>query len=172
LELLPHALPIFWAGMLMQLILLCSYVGFPLGSRSPPRCHRLWSRDFAIDSLLGGNLDQFSTLLSRLALHTGTPPQRHFERIVRVNLKQTRATIMWKQLALEAFRKANSPGSCENAFDSSDYYLGLTFASLLGGAVHRSDVSPPGLANRLYETISLRDYLRCKGIMVFFLDRL
>jgi len=43
---------------------------------------------------------------------------------------------MWKQLALEAFKKANSPGSClQNALIPVITILGLTFASLLGGAV-------------------------------------
>jgi peptide/nickel transport system permease protein len=47
--------------------------------------------------------------------------------------------------------------------------LGLTFASLLGGAVLTEvTFSWPGLGNRLYEAISLRDYPTVQGIMVFF----
>ncbi|HEY9889698.1 MAG TPA: ABC transporter permease, partial [Candidatus Obscuribacterales bacterium] len=47
--------------------------------------------------------------------------------------------------------------------------LGLTFASLLGGAVLTEvTFSWPGLANRLYEAIAQRDYPVVQGLMVFF----
>ena len=47
--------------------------------------------------------------------------------------------------------------------------LGLTFASMLGGAVLTEvTFSWPGLANRLYEAISQRDYPVVQGLMVFF----
>lgn len=49
--------------------------------------------------------------------------------------------------------------------------MGLTFAALLGGAVLTEvTFSWPGLGNRLYEAISLRDYPTVQGIMVFFLE--
>jgi peptide/nickel transport system permease protein len=47
--------------------------------------------------------------------------------------------------------------------------LGLTLASLLGGAVLTEvTFSWPGLGNRLYAAISERDYPTVQGIMVFF----
>jgi peptide/nickel transport system permease protein len=47
--------------------------------------------------------------------------------------------------------------------------LGLTFASLLGGAVLTEvTFSWPGLGNRLYEAISVRDYPTVQGLMIFF----
>lgn len=47
--------------------------------------------------------------------------------------------------------------------------LGLTFASLLGGAVLTEvTFSWPGLGNRLYEAISQRDYPTVQGLMAFF----
>ena len=47
--------------------------------------------------------------------------------------------------------------------------LGLTTASLLGGAVLTEvTFSWPGLAGRLYEAIAARDYPTIQGIMVFF----
>jgi len=46
--------------------------------------------------------------------------------------------------------------------------LGLTFAAMLGGAVLTEvTFSWPGLGNRLYDAISLRDYLTVQGIIVF-----
>ena len=47
--------------------------------------------------------------------------------------------------------------------------LGLTFASLLGGAILTEvTFSWPGLAFRLYQGITERDYPTVQGIMVFF----
>jgi peptide/nickel transport system permease protein len=47
--------------------------------------------------------------------------------------------------------------------------LGLTFASLLGGAVLTEvTFSWAGLGSRLYQAISERDYPTVQGIMVFF----
>ena len=47
--------------------------------------------------------------------------------------------------------------------------LGLTLAALLGGAILTEvTFSWPGLANRLYEAISVRDYPTVQGIVVFF----
>ena len=47
--------------------------------------------------------------------------------------------------------------------------LGLTFAALLGGAILTEvTFSWPGLANRLYQAISSRDYPTVQGIVVFF----
>jgi len=47
--------------------------------------------------------------------------------------------------------------------------FGLTLAALLGGALLTEvTFSWPGLANRLYEAISARDYTTVQGIIVFF----
>jgi len=83
-----------------------------------------------------------------------------------VNLKQTlRADYV--EAARARGIQENSPGSClQKCADSVITILGLTFASLLGGAVLTEvTFSWPGLANRLYETISLPTV---QGIMVFF----
>jgi peptide/nickel transport system permease protein len=94
-----------------------------------------------------------------------------FERIVRVNLKQTlRADYV------EAARARGIPErrillshALKNALIPVITILGLTFASLLGGAILTEvTFSWPGLANRLYEAISLRDYPTVQGILVFF----
>ncbi|NJR71517.1 MAG: ABC transporter permease, partial [Synechococcales cyanobacterium CRU_2_2] len=47
--------------------------------------------------------------------------------------------------------------------------LGLMLAALLGGALLTEvTFSWPGLANRLYQAISARDYPTVQGIIVFF----
>jgi peptide/nickel transport system permease protein len=94
-----------------------------------------------------------------------------FERMVRVNLQQT--------LKADYVEAARARGVTENrilfahalknALIPVITVLGLTFASLLGGAVLTEvTFSWPGLGNRLYEAISVRDYPTVQGLMIFF----
>ncbi|MGL5060375.1 MAG: ABC transporter permease, partial [Microcoleus sp.] len=129
---------------------------------------------YTVDSLLSGNLGQFVTALHYLALPSltlGVLLSGIFERIVRVNLKQTMQADY-----VEAARARGIPElrillahSLKNALIPVITVLGLTFAAMLGGAILTEvTFSWPGLANRLYEAISLRDYPTVQGIVVFF----
>jgi peptide/nickel transport system permease protein len=171
-----YSLPIFWAGMIVQLIFSVQLGWFPLGTRfplseTPPET---LTGLYALDSLLAGNLNQFFTTLYYLALPSltlGILLSGIFERMVRVNLKQTLQADY-----VEAARARGIPErrillahALKNALIPVITVLGLTFASLLGGAVLTEvTFSWPGLGNRLYEAISLRDYPTVQGIMVFF----
>ncbi|HEY9738190.1 MAG TPA: ABC transporter permease [Trichocoleus sp.] len=173
---LTYAVPMYWFGMILQLIFSVQLGWFPIGTRyplsgTPPQG---FTGLYLVDSLLSGNLGQFATALYYLALPSltlGILISGVFERIVRVNLKQTlRADYV------EAARARGIPESrivmnhaLKNALIPVVTVLGLTFASLLGGAVLTEvTFSWPGLANRLYEAISERDYPVVQGLMVFF----
>jgi peptide/nickel transport system permease protein len=149
-----YALPMFWAGMLLQLIFSVQLRWFPNSNR--------------------GNFSQFFTALHHLALPSltlGILLSGIFERIVRVNLKQT-----LKADYVEAARARGIPENkilvshaLKNALIPVITVLGLTFASLLGGAILTEvTFSWPGLANRLYQAISDRDYPTVQGVLVFF----
>jgi len=171
-----YALPLFWVGMLMQLIFSVQLRWFPLGTRFPTSLSAPQGPTglYTIDSLINGDLMQFFTTLYYLflpSLTLGLLLSGIFERIVRVNLKQTlRADYV------EAARARGIPErqimlahALKNALIPVITILGLTFASLLGGAILTEvTFSWPGLANRLYEAISLRDYPMVQGILVFF----
>ncbi len=171
-----YALPLFWVGMLVQLVFSVQLGWFPLGSRFPPSITAPvgFTGLYTVDSLLNGDLGSFFTALYYLCLPSltlGVLLSGIFERIVRVNLKQTlRADYV------EAARARGIPErqillnhALKNALIPVITILGLTFASLLGGAVLTEvTFSWPGLANRLYEAISLRDYPTVQGILVFF----
>lgn len=171
-----YALPLFWVGMLMQLIFSVQLRWFPLGTRFPTSLPAPSGPTglYTIDSLLSGNLSYFFTAIYYLflpSLTLGLLLSGIFERIVRVNLKQTlRADYV------EAARARGIPErrillahALKNALIPVITILGLTFASLLGGAILTEvTFSWPGLANRLYEAISLRDYPMVQGILVFF----
>ncbi len=170
-----YSIPLFWLGMLLQLILSVQLGWFPLGTRFPLNqvAPNGLTGLYSVDSLLRGNLGQFLTALHYLTLPCltlGLVLSGIFERIVRVNLKQT-----LKADYVEAARARGIQESrvlvvhaLKNALIPVITILGLTLASLLGGAILTEvTFSWPGLANRLYEAISLRDYPTVQGVVIF-----
>lgn len=171
-----YAIPMYWFGMILQLIFAVRLQWFPIGTRyplggTPPAGP---TGLYLLDSLLALNLNQFATALYYLVLPSftlGLLISGVFERMVRVNLKQTLASDY-----VEAARARGIPErriifvhALKNALIPVVTILGLTFASMLGGAVLTEvTFSWPGLANRLYEAISQRDYPVVQGLMVFF----
>ncbi|MBE9178334.1 ABC transporter permease [Oculatella sp. LEGE 06141] len=171
-----YAVPMYWFGMILQLIFAVELRWFPIGTRfplamAPPQGP---TGLYVVDSLLSINLVQFFTSLYYLTLPSltlGILLSGIFERIVRVNLKQT-----LKADYVEAARARGIPEvrivvahALKNALIPVVTVLGLTIASLLGGAVLTEvTFSWPGLANRLYEAIEFRDYPVVQGILVFF----
>lgn len=171
-----YAIPPFWAGMILQLIFAVQLGWFPLGTRFPisENPPQTITGLYTIDSILTGNFGDFFLALYYLILPSvtlGILLSGIFERIVRINLKQT-----LKADYVEAARARGIPEirilfahAFKNAMIPVITVLGLTFAALLGGAILTEvTFSWPGLANRLYEAISLRDYPTVQGIVVFF----
>ncbi|MBD2091305.1 ABC transporter permease [Microcoleus sp. FACHB-1515] len=173
---LTYAVPMYWFGMILQLIFAVQLRWFPLGTRFPlTEAPPVWITGlYTIDSLLTFNLGQFFTSLYYLTLPSltlGILLSGIFERMVRVNLKQTLRSDY-----VEAARARGIPErrivlahALKNALIPVITVLGLTIASLLGGAILTEvTFSWPGLANRLYEAIEQRDYPVVQGVIVFF----
>jgi peptide/nickel transport system permease protein len=171
-----YSLPIFWVGMLLQLVFAVQLHIFPLGGRFPANLTppAKITGLYTIDSLLHFDLMSFFVSIHYLALPCltlGILLSGIFERIVRVNLKQS-----MKAEYVEAARARGIPEnrilishSLKNVMIPVITVLGLTTASLLGGAVLTEvTFSWPGLASQFYEAISNRDYPAVQGIMVFF----
>lgn len=171
-----YSIPLFWFGMLLQLIFSVQLGWFPLGTRFPITIPAPEGPTglYTLDSLLHANLTQFFTALYYLVLPCltlGVLISGIFERIVRINLKQTLQADY-----VEAARARGIPESrilvshaLKNAMIPVITILGLTFAALLGGAILTEvTFSWPGLANRLYRAIAQRDYPTVQGIVVFF----
>ena len=171
-----YAVPPFWAGMILQLIFAVQLRWFPIGNRyplsvtPPPTITGL----YVVDSLLTFNFQQFFTAIYFLILPSltlGILISGIFERIVRVNLKQTLRSDYVEAARARGIpeRKILFAHALKNAMIPVITVLGLTFAALLGGAILTEvTFSWPGLANRLYEAITLRDYPTVQGIVVFF----
>lgn len=171
-----YSLPMYWFGMILQLLFAVQLGWFPTGARFPlsvvpPNGP---TQLYLIDSLLNANLEQFLTTVHYLALPSmtlGVLISGVFERIVRVNLRQTlKADYVEAARArgISEFRIITAH-ALKNALIPVITILGLTFAAMLGGAVLTEvTFSWPGLGNRLYEAISQRDYEMVQGLMVFF----
>jgi peptide/nickel transport system permease protein len=173
---LTYAVPPFWAGMVLQLIFAVNLRWFPIGTRFPIGSPAPDGPTglYLFDSLLGLNGIQFLQTLHYLTLPSltlGILLSGIFERMVRINLRQT--------LEADYVEAARSRGihswqivlnhALKNALIPVITILGLTLAALLGGALLTEvTFSWPGLANRLYEAISARDYTTVQGIVVFF----
>lgn len=160
----------------MKLLFAVQLGWFPNGTRFPVRMLPPLGPTglYLVDSLLSGDFVAFGMSLYYLALPSftlGLVLSGIFERIVRVNLKQT-----LKADYVEAARARGIPErrvlvghAFRNALIPVVTVLGLTTAALLGGAVLTEvTFSWPGLGNRLYEAIDLRDYPTIQGIIVFF----
>jgi peptide/nickel transport system permease protein len=173
---LTYAVPMYWFGMLLQLVFAVELGWFPIGTRfplaeTPPQAV---TGLYLVDSLLEANLTHFVTSLHYLILPSltlGILLSGIFERIVRVNLKQTLRSDYVEAARARGIRERRIilVHALKNALIPVVTVLGLTLASLLGGAVLTEvTFSWPGLANRLYEAIEFRDYPVVQGIMVFF----
>ena len=171
-----YAVPMYWFGMLLQLLFAVQLRWFPIGSRFPLQMAPPSGPTglYLLDSLLQGRLDAFAQALYHLVLPSltlGILLSGVFERIVRINLKQTLRSDY-----VEAARARGIPEvrivfahALKNALIPVITVLGLMIASLLGGAILTEvTFNWPGLANRLYEAIENRDYPVVQGIMVFF----
>ena len=173
---LTYAVPPFWAGMILQLIFAVNLRWFPIGTRFPIGSAAPDGPTglYLFDSLMGLNPIQLLQTLHYLTLPSltlGILLSGIFERMVRINLRQT--------LEADYVEAARSRGihprqivlnhALKNALIPVITILGLTLAALLGGALLTEvTFSWPGLANRLYEAISARDYTTVQGIVVFF----
>ncbi|NET63660.1 MAG: ABC transporter permease [Moorea sp. SIO1G6] len=171
-----YSIPLFWMGMVVQLIFSVQLGWFPIGTRYPITLPTPegFTGLYTIDSLFSGNLVQFFTAVYYLALPSitlGLLLSGIFERIVRVNLKQTLKADYVEAARARGIheRRIVFAHALKNAMIPVITVLGLTLAALLGGAVLTEvTFSWPGLGNRLYEAISGRDYPTVQGIMVFF----
>lgn len=171
-----YSLPLFWMGMVMQIIFAVQLKWLPLGTRFPVGMETPTKITglYTLDSLLSFNIEQLFTSIYYLILPCvtlGVLLSGIFERMVRVNLKKTLKAEYVEAARARGIteRKIVISHALKNALIPVITVMGLTFASLLGGAVLTEvTFSWPGLGNRLYEAISLRDYPTVQGIMVFF----
>ncbi len=171
-----YSLPLFWVGMLLQLVFSVQLGWLPIGTRFPAGANppaQVFGI-YTLDALLKGDWNSLWMSIQYLilpAMSLGIVISGIFERIVRVNLRQT----LLSDYVEAAKARGIKPSAIlfnhalKNAMIPVITILGLTLASMLGGAVLTEvTFSWPGLANRLFEAIIGRDYPVVQGIVVFF----
>jgi len=178
-----YAIPIFFLGMIFQLIFGVVLHWFPTGGRIYPGMEpsgltiggiHISTGLYTIDSLLEGNIIKFLQALRYLflpSLTLGLVLCGVFIRLTRTNMLET--------LHLDFVTAAKARGLRErtvlygyafrNAFLPVLTMMGLQFAALLGGAIlTETTFSWPGLGRYLVDRINFRDYTAIQGDVVFF----
>jgi peptide/nickel transport system permease protein len=170
-----YSIPIFWLGMIFQLVF-GVYLGWlPIAGRidpflSPPTITGLYT----IDSLLSGNIVSLVSSVRHLILPSltlGLVLSGIFTRLTRVNMLD-----VLRQDFIAAARARGLKESAvlykhalKNAFIPILTMIGLQFALLLAGAVlTETTFSWPGMGSYLIERISYRDFPAIQGAIVFF----
>ena len=168
-----YALPPFWAAMVVQLIFAVWLGWLPVGGRFPATLlPPTGSGFYLLDSLRAGSWSQFSGTVRHLVLPAATLGlllSGVFTNALRLNLRRA--------LASDYVEAARSRGLDErrvvlhhalpNALLPVLTITGITVASLIGGALLiEVTYSWPGIAFRLHEAISQRDYPLVQGIVV------
>ena len=175
-SILTYAIPVFWVGMLAQL-LFGVYLGwFPIGNRlpagmaAPPAVTGL----YAIDVVATGQWQVLGAALHHLVMPAttlGIVLAGIFARLIRVHLSEVlqspyiaaaraKGLREWRIILIHAGRNALVPILT---------VVGLALASLMGGALLTEvTFSWPGLASRLVFAIGQRDYPVVQGLVVFF----
>ena len=170
-----YAAPIFWLGILFQLLFSVKLGWLPTGGRTAPFAEpRHLTGLYTVDALMTGDVHALSEALRHLALPAltlGLVIGGVFVRLVRVNMLQTlRADFV------EAARARGIPErdvvfghALKNALVPVVAVVGLQFALLLSGAVlTETTFTWPGLGKSLYDFLGDRDYTAVQGLVTFF----
>ncbi len=169
-----YAIPPFWGAMLAQLLFAVSFNISPIGGRFPIFQEQPQITGFLVlDSILSNDFNALKDSLYHLALPSitlGFLLSGIFSRSLRVNLDKTlksdyvNAAICRGISRKKIFLNHALPNAILPIFTIS----GLTMASLAGGALlFEVTFSWPGIALRLHEAISQRDYTLVQGIVIF-----
>ena len=169
-----YAIPPFWGAMLMQLLFAVYFNISPIGGRFPIFQQQPQITGFLVlDSILSNNIIALKDSLYHLALPSitlGFLLSGIFSRSLRVNLDKTLKSDYVKAAICRGIsrKKIFLNHALPNALLPIVTISGLTVASLAGGALlFEVTFSWPGIALRLHEAISQRDYTLVQGIVIF-----
>ncbi len=169
-----YAIPPFWGAMLAQLLFSVYLNIFPIGGRFPIFQQQPQITGFIIlDSILSNNYIALKDSIIHLALPSitlGFLLSGIFSRSLRVNLEKTLKSDYVTAAKCRGIprEKIFLNHALPNALLPIVTISGLTMASLAGGALlFEVTFSWPGIALRLHEAITQRDYTLVQGIVIF-----
>ena len=171
-----YNIPIFWFGLILQLVFGVWLRWLPTGGRFSAYLPtpRHVTGMYTIDSLLAGDLRGFVDAVAHLilpAVTLGTVLSAFFARITRVNVIQAMNSDF-----VEAARARGIPkGSLfyrhalKNALVPVITTMGLSFALLFSGAILTETIfSFEGMGRFVFYAISYRDYPTIQGAVVYY----
>ena len=172
-----YSLPIFWLGLMLQLLFGIKLHILPISGRIDPiigttLVHK--TNIYTIDAIISGNWLALKSVLQHLILPTitlGLILSGIFVRLTRVNVIET--------LQMDYISAARARGirerilvyshALKNALIPIITLIGLQIAILLAGAVLTETVfSWPGMGSYLVERISQRDYTAVQSVIAVF----
>ncbi|MDH4135802.1 MAG: ABC transporter permease [Anaerolineae bacterium] len=170
-----YSVPIFWLGLILQMILGVRFGWLPVAGRiGPEMAPRNITGLYTLDSLLTGNIPSLLSAIQYLimpCLTLGLYLSGVFTRLTRSNMLD-----VLRQDYITAARARGIPErvvvykhGLKNAFIPILTMMGLQFAALLAGAVlTETTFSWPGLGNMLVRRIYDRDFSTIQGTIVVF----
>ncbi len=172
-----YCIPVFWLGLLMQLVFGVLLGWFPISGRTGPRVQvSTFSKTgfYLIDTLRVGNFGAFGDVLWHLvlpALTLGVVLSGIFVRLTRANMLDVLKSdyILAARARGIPERRVVYDHGLRNALIPIVTMLGLQFSLLLAGAIlTESTFSWPGMGRLLLERIYLRDYPTIQGVIVVY----
>jgi len=172
-----YSLPIFWLGLMLQLLFGVWLNWLPISGRIDPVIGTTLERTtniYMIDSLISGNWSALSSTLAHLVLPTvtlGLILSGVFVRLTRINVIETlQADYISAARARGIRERVLVYGhALKNAMIPVITLIGLQVAILLAGAVLTETVfSWPGMGRYLVERISSRDYTAVQSAITIF----
>ncbi len=172
-----YCIPVFWMGLLLQLIFGIFLGWFPISGRTSPRLEvSSFSKTgfYIIDTLRIGNVGAFGDVMWHLVLPAftlGIVLSGIFVRLTRANMLDVLKSdyILAARARGIPERRVVYNHGLRNALIPIVTMLGLQFSLLLAGAIlTESTFSWPGMGRLLLERIYLRDYPTIQGVIVVY----
>jgi peptide/nickel transport system permease protein len=172
-----YCIPVFWLGLLFQLVFGVWLGWFPISGRTSPRLESStfsWSGFYTVDTLRIGSVAAFGDVMLHLvlpALTLGVVLSGIFVRLTRANMLDVLKSdyILAARARGVPERRVVYNHGLRNALIPIVTMLGLQFSLLLAGAIlTESTFSWPGMGRLLVERIYLRDYPVIQGVIVVY----
>ncbi len=172
-----YSLPIFWFGLMLQLLFGIQLKLLPVAGRIDPIIRTTLepvTNMYLIDSLISGNWPALGSAVSHLILPTitlGLVLSGVFVRMTRINVIETlQADYIAAARARGIREKVVVYGhALKNAMIPVITLIGLQVAILLAGAVLTETIfNWPGMGGYLVQRISARDYTAVQSVIAMF----
>ncbi len=172
-----YSMPIFWLGLLFQLIFAVKLGWFPVAGRIDAVIGTTVERTtnmLLVDTLVQGNWEAFRSVVHHLvlpAITLGAILSGVFLRLTRINVIETLQQDYVTAARARGIRErvVVYRHALKNAMIPVITLIGLQVAILLAGAVLTETVFAwPGMGRYLVERISVRDYTAVQSVITMF----